>query len=258
MSCFIRARLRLCATFSAQNNNVLLENMSRDKAFQFTRKQLENAREVSFFRKQEACICGDGYPVLENFASQEIGLGPHCDTYHIDKDSQKTILDTQDSFPFHTLDGKVTSVCTTFQKQVLHPMKKSCTLYAPITNYGTAGVDDVRTQATRYFCTRFYLMKYFQWDLAPVWTVFIMWITEIRGEGGVTGTDFEAQIGHKDVPVRVSTFAGYFMLANGNEEGKLYVCKASRHFVIYHPEDKRKMKDTLKIDPVLLLSTAYL
>lgn len=68
----------------------------------------------------------------------------------------------------------------------------------------------------------------------------------------VTGADCKTQMRHNYFPVTTGPSPGYFLIANGNEEGKLYVCKGLHHFVMYPPKGKTKMADILKMDPVFL------
>lgn len=67
-----------------------------------------------------------------------------------------------------------------------------------------------------------------------------------------TDADCKALIGHIDLPVRTDVSPEYFMIANRNEEGKLYVCKGSHYFAMYPPKDKQKIGGKQMMDPVFL------
>lgn len=59
-------------------------------------------------------------------------------------------------------------------------------------------------------------------------------------------------MGHIDLSVRTGALPSCFIIANGNEEEKLSVCKDLHHFVMYPFKNKRELADMLKMDPVVL------
>lgn len=68
----------------------------------------------------------------------------------------------------------------------------------------------------------------------------------------LAGADCSGQKACNAFPVRKDALPGYFFLMNGDEKGKLYVCKRSHHFVFYPPEVQREITDVLTLEPVVL------
>lgn len=46
--------------------------------------------------------------------------------------------------------------------------------------------------------------------------------------------------------------SAFFLIANGPEEGKVYVCPASAHYVQYYEKDKEVLRKTLCMKPFVL------
>lgn len=78
----------------------------------------------------------------------------------------------------------------------------------------------------------------------------------IRTTGGrfhFTGSGFESGTGHIDMQYGSGKSPGYFIITNGPEDGKMYVCAGPKQCVPYEKREKDALAKTIQIESLDLL-----
>lgn len=272
---FIRDRAWLRATLFGAQDAGLLEGKSDEEAWAYAGTLFNSGFGQAYFVKHSALIRGEGFTIMERFATHEFETTDYYDKYVCNLDPQEAFIATPDTMETSTFAAMHATVYNTFGPDVLRsPARRK--YWTPIINRGSSDNRENSSGASRFTSTRRLLMHLFERSTDLVWVakrraVLDVWLCciasllnlyegknskmRIPATGGrflITGADCKAQLGHNDMIVRRGASPGYFFIANGPEEGKLYVCKGSHHFVFYPPTEKRKMADILKMDPVVL------